>query len=387
VQGAAAWALSGVIPRASTCTANTGTILTTDRSGYISESDASACAVTLPQAGTAGFANNFMFAICDIGAGTSTITPTTSTISYTNGTAYTSAASSLPLTTGQCAAVYSDNANYFAIQFAALSFPDLTDTAGTILTATVPLSWSAGIAHSGNNPQFFRKSTSGICMAGQGDVCDVLQDDTFGIKLAGTALLGWSTVTGDASGSLRTSIGSINPGIVNIGSSSNANDIQGTIRASTVGVPDNGNTTTGNISFGSQLTFTSAACETAYAPTTLATGATTTDTGLNCLPANAVIDTVVARVTTTITAACTGWSLGDATTAGRFSSNNTVLTSGTVTDAAHIGTFNNTGIASATTGTWQASAAKVRITCAGGNPGAGAIRVIVFYHTWTAPTS
>ena len=224
-------------------------------------------------------------------------------------------------------------------------------------------------------------------MAGQGDVCDVLQDYTFGIKLAGTALLGWSTVTGDASGSLRTSIGSINPGIVNIGSSSNANDIQGTIRASTVGVPDNGNTTTGNISFGSQLTFTSAACETAYAPTTLATGATTTDTGLNCLPANAVIDTVVARVTTTITAACTGWSLGDATTAGRFSSNNTVLTSGTVTDAAHIGTFNNTGIASATTGTWQASAAKVRITCAGGNPGAGAIRVIVFYHTWTAPTS
>src|SRR5438552_5030080 len=30
VQGAAAWALSGVIPRASTCTANTDTILTTD---------------------------------------------------------------------------------------------------------------------------------------------------------------------------------------------------------------------------------------------------------------------------------------------------------------------------------------------------------------------
>lgn len=139
--------------------------------------------------------------------------------------------------------------------------------------------------------------------------------------------------------------------------------------------------------FGSNLTSTSAACETSFAATTLGTGATTTDTGLNCLPANSIIDGVVARVTTTITAACTGWELGDATTPARFSSNNTTLTAGTTTDAAHIGTFNNTGIASATTGIWQAAAAKVRITCAGGNPGAGAIRVIVYYHTLTAPTS
>lgn len=139
--------------------------------------------------------------------------------------------------------------------------------------------------------------------------------------------------------------------------------------------------------FGSNLTSTRTACETAFATTTLATGATTTDTGLNCLPANSIIDFVVARVTTTITAACTGWELGDAATPARFSSNNTTLAAGTTTDAAHIGTYNNTGIASATTGIWQASAAKVRITCAGGNPGAGAIRVIVYSHTPTAPTS
>jgi hypothetical protein len=144
---------------------------------------------------------------------------------------------------------------------------------------------------------------------------------------------------------------------------------------------------TGGNAFGGAATYSSAACETSFATTTLGTGATTTDTGLNCLPANSVIDAVVARVTTTITAACTGWELGDASTAARFSSNNTTLTAGTTTDATHIGTFNNTGIASATTGTWQATAAKVRITCAGGNPGAGAIRIIVFYHTSTAPTS
>ncbi len=140
-------------------------------------------------------------------------------------------------------------------------------------------------------------------------------------------------------------------------------------------------------SFGSKNTETVNACETAFATTTLATGATTTNTGLNCLPGNSIIDAVVARVTTTITASCTGWSLGDASTAARFASNNTTLTSGTTTDATHIGSYNNTGIASATTGIWQATAAPVKVTCAGGNPGAGAIRIIVYSHTPTAPTS
>jgi hypothetical protein len=144
---------------------------------------------------------------------------------------------------------------------------------------------------------------------------------------------------------------------------------------------------TGGNAFGGFEKSAVAACETSFAATTLATGATTTSTGLSCLPANSVIDWVVARVTTTITGSCTGWSLGDGTTAARFSSNNTVLTSGTTTDAAHIGTFNNTGIASATTGIWQAAAHAIVVTCAGGNASAGAIRVIVYYHSPTAPTS
>lgn len=169
------------------------------------------------------------------------------------------------------------------------------------------------------------------------------------------------------------------------GSSSGTENLQANSTATAVLATAGIGTT--DASFGSNLAFFSSACETAFAPTTLATGATTTDTGQTCLPANSIIDAVVARVTTTITSACTGWELGDATTPARFSSNNTGLTSGTTTDATHIGTFNNTGMASATTGTWQAAAAKVRITCAGGNPGAGAVRVIVYFHTWTAPTS
>lgn len=134
-------------------------------------------------------------------------------------------------------------------------------------------------------------------------------------------------------------------------------------------------------SFSAYENFSYAFCETNGAPTTLSTIATTTNTGLNCLPANSIIDAVVARVTTTITSACTGWELGDGTIAARFSANETTLASGTT----KIGFLqaDQTG----TSGPRQVAAAPVQITCAGGNPGAGAVRVIVYYHTWVPPTS
>jgi hypothetical protein len=97
-------------------TGTTYTIAATDRGSYLSFSNASPIAVTLPQAGTTGFGSNFVFVACAIGAGTATITPTTSTISYSTGAAYTAAAARMTLTTGQCAWVYSDNTNYFAIR-------------------------------------------------------------------------------------------------------------------------------------------------------------------------------------------------------------------------------------------------------------------------------
>lgn len=107
---------AGVLLRNSTCPSNVDTVLVTDRVGYVSWNDSSACAVGLPQAGTTGFGVNFVFVGCDYGAGTVTITPTTSTISFTTGSAFTSAASSMTLTTGQCAWIYSDNFNYTAIR-------------------------------------------------------------------------------------------------------------------------------------------------------------------------------------------------------------------------------------------------------------------------------
>lgn len=112
---------------------------------------------------------------------------------------------------------------------------------------------------------------------------------------------------------------------------------------------------------------------------TLSTGGATTDTSANLLPANAIIEAVVARVTTTITTA-TDWKLGDATIAGRFSAANATLVAGTTqVGLVHV---DLTG----TSGPRQTAAAKVRVTTTG-TPGAGAIRIVVFYRKFIPPTS
>jgi len=116
---------------------------------------------------------------------------------------------------------------------------------------------------------------------------------------------------------------------------------------------------------------------------TLSTGATTTDSTANLLPANSLIIAVTARVTTTITAAATGWKLGDPTTDDRFTANNTNLTAGTT--GVSVTLWDQSKAAGYTP--WQATAAKIRITAAGGNAGAGKIRLAVFGFTVSAPTS
>lgn len=116
---------------------------------------------------------------------------------------------------------------------------------------------------------------------------------------------------------------------------------------------------------------------------TLSTTGATTDSSQNLLPATAIILGVVARVTTTITIA-TDWAVGDGTTPARFCAANATMTAGTTSTTS--GTAWTTGIASATTGMKQTAAAKVRITTTG-TPGAGKIRVTVFYAQSVAPTS
>jgi hypothetical protein len=82
----------------------TYTVLASDRSKLVTLKNASAVAVTLPQAGTS-FPAGWIAKFSNQGAGTVTITPTTSTI---NGNA------TLVLLTGQSADIVSDGTNYFA---------------------------------------------------------------------------------------------------------------------------------------------------------------------------------------------------------------------------------------------------------------------------------
>lgn len=115
---------------------------------------------------------------------------------------------------------------------------------------------------------------------------------------------------------------------------------------------------------------------------TLATGAATTDSTANLLPANSLILAVTSRVTTSITTAV-NYQLGDSAVAGRFAAANTSVAAGDT----GIGIAQWHGVVSATNaGPTQASAAKLRITC-NANPGAGKIRVSVIALVFNAPTS
>jgi hypothetical protein len=131
--------------------------------------------------------------------------------------------------------------------------------------------------------------------------------------------------------------------------------------------------------FGSNQLSNAAACETSFGITTLSTGGTTTNTSQSCLPSTAIIDAVVYRITTTITTAAS-FTIGDSTTAARFCGTQSILTAGTTNVC--FTQADQTGAA----GPRQVSASPVRITT-NANPGAGAMRLIVYFHTWTAPQS
>ena len=114
---------------------------------------------------------------------------------------------------------------------------------------------------------------------------------------------------------------------------------------------------------------------------TLNLGVATTDSATD-LPANSIIQGVTCRITTTIVTS-TDWSVGDPTTAARFSSANSTLTAGTTS----VGLNHHKGsVTTDAAGPTQTAAAKLRIT-ATGVPTAGAVRCTVFYSQFTAPTS
>jgi hypothetical protein len=116
---------------------------------------------------------------------------------------------------------------------------------------------------------------------------------------------------------------------------------------------------------------------------TLSTSGLTTDSSANLLSANSIILGVTARITQTITTA-TNWALGDSAQAARFTTANATKTSGTTSIGLnHLDPI----VATADLGPVQTSAAPLRVTCTGSNPGAGKIRVTVFYRSFTAAAS
>lgn len=115
---------------------------------------------------------------------------------------------------------------------------------------------------------------------------------------------------------------------------------------------------------------------------TLNTGGTTTDSTADLLPANSVIESVVAVVDITITTAA-NWQIGDAATANRFIGSTAGLGAGikAVGLRHHLGS-----VTTDAAGPTQTAAAKIRITT-DVNPGAGKIRVVVFYSQFVAPNA
>lgn len=113
---------------------------------------------------------------------------------------------------------------------------------------------------------------------------------------------------------------------------------------------------------------------------TLSTGGATTDTSMD-LPANSVIEAVVGRVTTAITTAST-FDVGDPTTAQRFATGVSGALNTTFVGLNHL----KGGVSTDATGPTQGSTAKVRVTC-NTTPGAGVVRITIFYSQFVAPTS
>ena len=111
---------------------------------------------------------------------------------------------------------------------------------------------------------------------------------------------------------------------------------------------------------------------------TLSLTGTTTDSAEYLLPANSIIDVVTATVVTTIAGGgASSFGAGDASVAARFMTG-IALTAGTTAVGLTHQLANTTG---AGAGPGQASAAKLRITAAGGTPTSGAVRVTVYGRT------
>jgi hypothetical protein len=100
--------ISGTLPIRSVV-GTSDTVLAADCGGAVEYSNVGAGAVTLPQAGSAGFAAGYYTELCNVGSGLVTVTPTTSTIDP--GTS--AGAASITIAQYACVGFKTDGVNYF----------------------------------------------------------------------------------------------------------------------------------------------------------------------------------------------------------------------------------------------------------------------------------
>ncbi len=125
------------------------TILNTDLSKFITFNNAASVAVVAPQA-TGSFSDGFWFIAKNIGAGTVTITPTTSTISGT---------SSITLETGEFAIVRSDGVNYEAASNRIIQGTNITLTKARVGPTVASGGGSVFTGSTATNPSFSASPT------------------------------------------------------------------------------------------------------------------------------------------------------------------------------------------------------------------------------------
>ena len=131
-------------------------------------------------------------------------------------------------------------------------------------------------------------------------------------------------------------------------------------------------------SFGSFIKYNVNGCETSFGITTVNTGSATTTTGQSCVPSGAIVDAVAIRTTTTVTTAVS-FEVGVSGSLSRYcAAGTTTITAGntTVCTAQINGgtSLNNSGLVAI-------------VVTFNTTPAAGAMRIIVYSHQATAPTS
>jgi hypothetical protein len=180
---------TGTISTAEIVNAQTGagyTLNATDCGKLVTLSNASAETLSIPQAGTTGFASGYFADVCNIGAGTWTLTPTTSTLTGPQ-----------TLFTSQCTRLISDGTNWqqagYLLNAAALtagtlaqarytigtSTPTTGITSGNLLGSSSNLTTDSGVPYSGGHiAAAGMPALTGYCTTIAGAVatiCDVPQ--------------------------------------------------------------------------------------------------------------------------------------------------------------------------------------------------------------------